>query len=383
METQQETIYAEMNARNATAAPQIYYTAAEPSTNCIAAWTGGAWHLTAAYRRLMSRLINLAGEYMSFYWPEGAIKYENGSRMSCELGVLHQTLLQIVGFGAFDSLRPEVIPTIMDGAAIIIKSHAFPLSVEYRGLVWTPTGLAIAGYTADYARLMNLRDLLASVHGASVPYKNDIIHATIGRWTRVPPSDLLVALRDEVSRWQEAVFGSLVVRSWTISAATLLMRPGDRYDRCTVSVPLHIYHRGNSRGAPTVENNPRHLSTLVGAGHHVEVDVWIRDGVFCVGHDRPEHPVSLSWLEALAPRALIHCKDGATFVGLRAMFAERGIAADLFYHTTEDYALSTGGKIIVYPGKEVFPNCLSMMPESVNRDPIAETCAEICSDKLP
>lgn len=373
METQ-ESIYAEMNRRNAVAAPKILDVRAEPTTNCIAAWTGGAWHLTSAYRRLIGRLTTLAGEYMTFYWPEKVCSSEHGT--------LHQTLLQIVGFDAFDSLRHPVLPTIMDAAAAIIRVHGFPLSVEYRGLVWTPTGLAIAGYTADYARLMNLRDLLASVHGAAVPYKNDIVHATICRWTRQPPSELLVALRDEVARWQEAVFGHLVVRSWTVGVATLLMRPVDRYDRCTINVPLRIYHRGNSRRAPAVENDPVRLSTIVAAGGHVEVDVWLHEGVVFVGHDAPATVVDWSWLVDIASRALIHCKDGATFVGLRTWFAERGIEADLFYHTTEDYALSTGGKIIVYPGQPLFPNCLSMMPESVGREATGEPCAEICSDKF-
>jgi hypothetical protein len=374
METQ-EQIYAEMNRRNEVAAPQPFDVATEPTTCCLAAWTGGAWYLKTAYRRLMDRLTTLVGDYMTFYWPEGSAYLNHG--------ILHQTLLQLVGFRSFDALRSEVLPTIMDAAAAIIKTHAFPLSVEYRGLVWTPTGLAIAGYTADYDRLMNLRDLLDSVHGAAVPYKNDIVHATIGRWIRVPPPHLLVQLRDEVARWQEAVFGHLVVRSWTVGAATLLMRPVDRHDYTTIRVPLHIYHRGNSRGAPDTENDPNCLSTIVAAGRHVEVDVWLRDGAVFVGHDAPTHIVAWDWLVALAPRALIHCKDGATFVGLRTWFAERGLEADLFYHTTEDYALSTGGKIIVYPGRPLFPNCLSMMPESIGRKPLAEPCAEICSDILP
>lgn len=375
METQQEAIYAEMNARNATAAPRTYDAAKEPTDTCLAAWAGGAWDLTPAFRRLIDRLQIIVGAHMTFYWPEGAASPNDG--------ILHQTLLQVVGFGSFDRLHVDVLPTVMDSACDIIRRHGFPLNIQYRGLVWTPTGLALAGYTADYDRLMALRDRLGSVHGAAVPYNNDIVHATLARWTRVPPQELLVALRDEVSRWQEAAFGSLNIRSWTVGAATLLMRPVDRCDYRTIRVPLHIYHRGNSLYDPSTENNPKGLSTLVTSRRHVEVDVWLTpDGLF-VGHDGPSERVDFEWLSALAPRALIHCKDGATFVGLRTWFAERGIAADLFYHTTEDYALSTGGSIIVYPGQQLFPNCLSMMPESVNRDPIAETCAEICSDKLP
>ncbi len=374
METQ-EAIYASMNRRNEVAAPRPLDSDKEPTDCCIAAWTGAAWTLTPAYRRLIGRLSALIGEYMTFYWPEGAATPNDG--------ILHQTLLQIVGFGAFDEIRREVIPTIMDAAASVIKAHGFPLTVTYRGLVWTPTGLALAGYTPDYDRLMNLRDLLGSVHGAAVPYKNDIVHATLGRWTKVPPGDLLVSVRDEVARWQEAVFGSLAIRSWTVGAATLLMRPVDRFDHATIRMPLHIHHRGNTAAAPAVENAPKHLSTLAAEGRHVEVDVWLTaDGLF-VGHDGPSVRVDFEWLMALAPHALIHCKDGATFAGLRTWFAERGLEADLFYHTTEDYALSTGGKIIVYPGRPLLPNCLSMMPESVGRDPMAEPCAEICSDKLP
>lgn len=379
MEAQQEEIYAEMNRRNSTVAPHTYDATEEPTKNCIAAWTGGSWHLEVAYSRLINRLQTLAGDYLTFFWPERAADSDHG--------ILHQTLLQVVGFDRFDGLEMATIPIIIDAAASLLGRHAFPLTVAYRGLVWTPTGLALAGYTADFDRLCSLRDKLGSLHGAAVPYKNNIVHATIARWHTQPPPQILALLRNEVVYWSETVFGHLTIRSWTVGICTLLMHPVDRYDRCTVRVPLLVYHRGNSSEVPTVENNPNSLSTAVAARKHVELDIWLQPGgVLFVGHDGPDTLVSWSWLKEMAPRALIHCKDGATFVGLKRWFGERGIAADLFYHTTEDYALSTGGKIIVYPGRQLFEGCLDMMPELCGRTPLGNDdvmCGEICSDKLP
>lgn len=370
----QERIYAEMNYRNASLHPQLYNTLTESTDCCIAAWSGGFWRLMPAYQRLIERLRYTAGDYLTFYWPQDAASENDG--------ILHQTLLQIVGFNTFNTLHKNTIPVIMNGAAEIIRKYPLPLTVEYRGLVWTATGLALAGYTQDYLPLLELRERLGSLYGAAVPYKNDIVHATCARWKAQPPADVLFALRQEVMRWSEATFGTIQISSWTIGTCTLLMRPSDRYDFTTVKCPLHILHRGNSLNNPAVENSPEKLLELVRTNHHVELDIWSRSGKLFLGHDGPEIEVSYDWLLNVISRALIHCKDGRTFRDLRTWFAERAIAANLFYHTTEDYALSTNDWVITYPGKTTFRGFLSMMPESASKDPLAEDCFAVCSDKL-
>jgi hypothetical protein len=367
-------IYSEMNTRNGTAAPRPYDSSSESSDCCISAWSGEHWSLLPAYRRLIEHLGAIAGDYFTFYWPEEAAGPADG--------ILHQTLLQIVGFDTFDRLNRHTVPTIMEGAATIIRAYPLPLKVEYRGLVWTTSGLALAGYTDDYDRLLELRGRLGSIHGSPVPYKNDIVHATCARWKAEPPADVLFAVRQEVERWSEATFGSIMISDWTIGTCTLLMRPGDRHDYTTVRCPLRVYHRGNSARDLSVENNPKKLLELVRRGRHIELDIWTVGNKLFVGHDRPDVEVTYDWLLAVEPRALIHCKDGRTFSVLRRYFACRGIAANLFYHTSEDYALSTGGWVITYPGKPVFGEFLSMMPETAGRNPNMEAAAIICSDKL-
>ena len=82
---------------------------------------------------------------------------------------------------------------------------------------------------------------------------------------------------------------------------------------------------------------------------------------------------------------LIHAKDGETFARLLKYCRERGFNNEIFYHTSEDYVLSTRGNIIAYPGKELYSGSFCMMPESMGRnitDIEQKNIGQICSDSL-
>ena len=82
---------------------------------------------------------------------------------------------------------------------------------------------------------------------------------------------------------------------------------------------------------------------------------------------------------------LIHAKNGETFGKLLKYCRERGFNNEIFYHTTEDYVLTTRGNIIAYPGEILYDDNLCMMPESMGRNLSEEeknNIIEICSDSL-
>ena len=344
-------------------------------TDCsIGAWSGNTWSLLPTYRRLIDRLKSIAGDYLIVYWPEEAANSDDG--------ILHQELSTIVDTDAFDSINRHTMPTIMDGAVALIRAYPLHINIEYRGLVLTQSGISMVGYSMDTARLVELRHRLASLYRSTEANPNNIINATCACWKAMPPDDILLKIRQESRHWSESVFGSITISEWTVGTSTLHMRPSERYDYKTVRCPLIVHHRGNSLSNLTVENNPIDLKKLVHAGHYIELDVWTRGEKIFVGHDRPDVEVTYDWLLKVADRAFIHCKDGITFSRLKRWFGARGIATNLFYHTHEDYALSTGGWVITYPGKQTFKEFLSMMPESAGRVPSGEACAAICSDKL-
>jgi hypothetical protein len=135
----------------------------------------------------------------------------------------------------------------------------------------------------------------------------------------------------------------------------------------------------------TVENDPTILYTQCKQGIHVECDMWYTSTGWFLGHDAPTHQIDIETFLKSTRNALIHAKDGKTFSRLIRCCKEHGYDNEIFYHTTEDYVLTTRGNIIVYPGKYIIQNSICMMPENMNRDITNDeynNIVGICSDKL-
>lgn len=127
-----------------------------------------------------------------------------------------------------------------------------------------------------------------------------------------------------------------------------------------------IAHRGNTQGPSEKENHPNHIVRAFGLGFDVEVDVWYRNGWY-LGHDKPTHETSYSFLQT--PGIWVHCKN------YEAM--KRAVGLHYFYHTTEDYVLTSHGYIWAFPGKPGGERTICVLPfqgQAVNR------FAGVCSD---
>ena len=71
-----------------------------------------------------------------------------------------------------------------------------------------------------------------------------------------------------------------------------------------------ISHRGNINGRiEDAENRPDYIDDTIRLGYEVEVDVWVIEGTFHLGHDEPQYAVSLNWLYQRKDKLWIHCKN--------------------------------------------------------------------------
>ena len=68
-----------------------------------------------------------------------------------------------------------------------------------------------------------------------------------------------------------------------------------------------ISHRGNLNGASTLENNPNQISKVLRLGFDCEIDLWIKENKYFLGHDTPTFEIDKSFLKQ--PGLWIHCKN--------------------------------------------------------------------------
>jgi hypothetical protein len=139
-----------------------------------------------------------------------------------------------------------------------------------------------------------------------------------------------------------------------------------------------ILHRGNNTGPNSVENNPKKLMKLLKEGYEIEIDLWYRDNKFYLGHDFPEYEIEEGFLEHNG--LCIHCKYAQTleFMNTQKKYLH------YFYHTNEDYVLTSKGYIWCYVGKPALFNSVVVMPEKsletyTYNELLSKNCI-ICSD---
>jgi hypothetical protein len=141
-----------------------------------------------------------------------------------------------------------------------------------------------------------------------------------------------------------------------------------------------ILHRGNNAGPNSVENALPELIKLLNEGFELEVDLWYTNSKLYLGHDFPQYEIDESFLDSTG--LWIHCKDAAT---LEYMNTKKKYL-HYFYHTDEDYVLTSKGYVWCYVGKPALEGSVIVMPEkSVHsyswNELVSKNCL-VCSDYL-
>jgi hypothetical protein len=120
-------------------------------------------------------------------------------------------------------------------------------------------------------------------------------------------------------------------------------------------------HRGNLEGRIAErENQPDYIDEAIAEGYGVEVDLWKIDDRVYLGHDDGQYDIDLKWLQDREQFLLVHTKnrEALDFCLRNKLHA--------FWHTDEDYVITTQGYTVGYPGKlSVGDSFLLSVPERV------------------
>jgi hypothetical protein len=384
-----ESIYQEMNIRNKISTENIIIDSTIQDLNsyknnyCYAIYSLNNFILYPSWIRLI--------EWLNSFINDEAIIYNLIPEKTD--GMLHQTLLQILSFKESIKYTSIDINKSLEECKNILNNNNKHIKIIYRGLVFTKTGLAIRGFPYienDYNYIMNLRktienELKTKQLPCDIPYFNNILHATLLRWKKMPSDFIINKLNDEINKWEECIIGELRINNWTIGKATWKMLDHERDDIYEISTKQLILHRGLSIHDRLTENEPNTLATRDNNNLNVECDIWYHKNKWYLGHDSPTYLIENIDLFLKSKQRLIHAKDGKTLAEIIDYCNKRGYDNEIFYHTNEDYVLTTSNMIIAYPGKELYKNTLCMMPENMNREITNEEYNNIigvCSDNL-
>ena len=107
-----------------------------------------------------------------------------------------------------------------------------------------------------------------------------------------------------------------------------------------------IAHRGLINGPDKrIENQPVTIKSSLEKGYDCEIDLWVFDDRFYLGHDEPQYNVTREFLDQ--PGLWIHAKNLTAFHWLL------GTDLNYFWHESDKYTLTSHRYIWAYPGNKV------------------------------
>lgn len=137
---------------------------------------------------------------------------------------------------------------------------------------------------------------------------------------------------------------------------------------------LLIAHRGNLYGPNSEkENQPSYVMATLIAGFDAEVDVWAEGPRWFLGHDNPTYQVTPRFL--LTGGLWLHCKNYSALA--RLLMSPWAKKLNFFYHTNEDYVLTSRKFVWAYPGRPGGFRTICVLPEKFED---AEGFYGVCSD---
>ena len=135
-----------------------------------------------------------------------------------------------------------------------------------------------------------------------------------------------------------------------------------------------ISHRGNISGIQKdLENNPNQIDNVLKKGYDCEVDLFVKNKDFYLGHDFPDNHINLDWILKRKNNLWIHCKN---LEALEAVFDYKEL--NYFWHENDTVTLTSHGYLWVYVGKQPVKNSIAVLPERNNEK--IDGCIGVCSD---
>ena len=137
-----------------------------------------------------------------------------------------------------------------------------------------------------------------------------------------------------------------------------------------------ISHRGNINGRfESWENEPTYIDLAISKGYDVEVDIWYKDNMLWLGHDKPDYGIDFKFIKDRNSKLWIHCKN----IEAVLYFKECDYDVNYFWHQEDDITLTSKGYMWTYPGKKLTKYSIAVMPENIQFDNISVAYG-ICSD---
>ena len=134
----------------------------------------------------------------------------------------------------------------------------------------------------------------------------------------------------------------------------------------------YIAHRGNLEGPNAeLENLPAYVELALEVCD-AEVDLWVVNNKFYLGHDKPVYAINPEWLDKHIHKLWIHCKN---IEAVEKLFEKD---FNFFWHENDTVVLTNHGFMWAYPGKQPIKNSIAVMPERHNDD--VSNCYGICTD---
>jgi hypothetical protein len=140
-----------------------------------------------------------------------------------------------------------------------------------------------------------------------------------------------------------------------------------------------ISHRGNTTGKQiNLENNPDYVDKTIRMGYNVEVNLWLKEDSFFLGHDEPQYKINMDWLTSRKNKLWIHCKNLNSFDFL-STYGDN--TYKFFWHQKDNYTLTSNLMIWAYPDQPLSNRSIAVMPENTEYtlDQLKH-CAGVCSD---
>jgi len=136
-----------------------------------------------------------------------------------------------------------------------------------------------------------------------------------------------------------------------------------------------ISHRGNLNGPQVAtENTIKQIESVIKKSFDCEIDVWFENDMLFLGHDNPENPVTMEWLQENKRSLWIHCKN---FEAL-TFFSNFEEDFNYFWHQEDHFTLTSKNFIWTYPDNIYSKN--SVLVKLDNSLPDNLNLHAICSD---
>ena len=139
---------------------------------------------------------------------------------------------------------------------------------------------------------------------------------------------------------------------------------------------LLISHRGNTSSINTdKENSPDYIIGAIALGFYVEVDLFVIDNLFYLGHDKPTYLIDSNFLNN--DKLFVHCKNKEALL----FMSKASYNCEYFWHQNDNYTLTSKGNIWTYTGEELIEGSICVMPENHSYSDLS-MCYGICSDVI-